>query len=170
MPDHSRSPSFFLCGTIAIKKGPERTPIKIGFRFGSYWCGAGNETWTRDIYLGKVTLYHWAIPAYSAYIILCLHNISYLFHKCKRFYARFYNFFDFFRKIALIPLTNRWHTGYNNKNLVTQGENYVLFECMVAWIIRRSHKRYVLRMLLSRRKAYRKNDTSIIQDPTVCFV
>ena len=31
--------------------------------------GAGNEIRTRDIHLGKVTLYHWAIPAYAVRVV-----------------------------------------------------------------------------------------------------
>ena len=31
--------------------------------------GAGNEIRTRDIHLGKVTLYHWAIPAYNPHCL-----------------------------------------------------------------------------------------------------
>lgn len=170
MPDHSRSPVVF---SLRNDRNQKRTRThadqnRFQVRILLMWSGK------RDLNPRHLPWQGNALPlSYSRILRIhyfSLHNISYLFHKCKRFYARFYKFFDFFRKIALIPLTNRWHTGYNNKNLVTQGENYVPFECMVAWIIRRSHKRYVLRMLLSRRKAYRKNDTSIIQDPTVCFV
>lgn len=40
------------------KKEQQKTDRKVG-------GGAGNEIWTRDIHLGKVTLYRWAIPAYA---------------------------------------------------------------------------------------------------------
>ena len=30
-----------------------------------FYSGAGNEIRTRDFHLGKVTLYHWTIPAYT---------------------------------------------------------------------------------------------------------
>ena len=34
--------------------------------------GAGNEIRTRDIHLGKVTLYHWAIPAFLSALFFLL--------------------------------------------------------------------------------------------------
>ena len=35
----------------------------------SFWIGAEDEIRTRDVHLGKVTLYHWATPAYTLNVI-----------------------------------------------------------------------------------------------------
>ena len=64
-----------------------------GFEPGTHWLrvscstnwanspflGAGNEIRTRDFHLGKVTLYHWVIPASA------LKNISKYYFLCKFF-------------------------------------------------------------------------------------
>ena len=38
--------------------------------------GAEDEIRTRDVHLGKVTLYHWATPAYIHFLMLKYYNMK----------------------------------------------------------------------------------------------
>ena len=93
-----------------------------------FYYGAGNEIRTRDFHLGKVTLYHWTIPAYTMAGITGLEPVTHwLTVNCSTNWAIFPRYLI---KLAtwkgLEPSTSSvtgWHSNQLNYQAANGGTN-----------------------------------------------